>query len=63
MEKKHIKLLFNSNVARRQANGHTAQSPLKLSMDDGQELLRLGPVCHWAQTQTTGLGLEQAGVA
>ena len=65
MEKKHIKLLFNSNVARIDKQmDTTAHSPLKLSMDDGQELNSdLVLYATGRKPKTTGLGLEQAGVA
>ena len=65
MEKKHIKLLFNSNVARiDKQTDTTAHSSLKLSIDDGQELNSdLVLYATGRKPKTTDLGLEQAGVA
>ena len=65
MEKKHINLLFNNNVARIDKQTAAAgQSPFTLSMEDGQELRSdLVLYATGRKPKTTGLGLEEAGVA
>ena len=65
MEKKHINLLFNNNVAQidEQADAQ-GQSRFTLTMADAaSELTDLVLYATGRKPKTTGLGLEEAGVA
>jgi len=65
VQKKHINLLFNSNVAQIEKRmGADGQSSFELTMTDGsQQTSDLVLYATGRKPKTAGLGLEQAGVA
>ena len=64
IEKKHINLLFNSNVARIDKQANEENRRFNLTMEDGSQLSSdLVLYATGRKPKTAGLGLEQAGVA
>ena len=64
IEKKHINLLFNSNVARIDKQADEENRRFNLTMEDGSQLSSdLVLYATGRKPKTAGLGLEQAGVA
>lgn len=64
IEKKHINLLFNSNVARIDKQAGEENRRFNLTMEDGSQLSSdLVLYATGRKPKTAGLGLEQAGVA
>jgi glutathione reductase (NADPH) len=64
IEKKHINLLFNNNVARIDKQANEENRRFNLTMEDGSQLSSdLVLYATGRKPKTAGLGLEQAGVA